>query len=113
MLAAGGMDRSAAFHVQQAVEKIVKALLLLHGIPHRATSHFLVELIGALPHGQIFAAELTRFVKWERYATSFRYPTSAGRIKPVEEGHDIAAALQDLTALLAEVRDYCAEIDPA
>lgn len=109
----GGIARTAAFHLQQAAEKTMKAVLLAEGIDFPRTSHALTALLQLFPEGHAFRLDFRKFDAFEGYATSFRYPTPTGRIKAVENNHDLPAALRDLTVLIAEVRDYCAEIDPA
>ena len=72
LLAAG--NRYSAYHVQQAVEKITKALLLARGI-EAGIEHRLEELFKRFPSDDEWPARLLPFVGYSAYATSFRYPT--------------------------------------
>jgi HEPN domain-containing protein len=78
LLLAGG-NRYSAYHVQQAVEKITKALLLVRGI-EAGIEHRLEELFKRFPSGDGWPAHLLPLVSYSAYATAFRYPTPGGRI---------------------------------
>ena len=61
------------FHVQQAVEKMLKAVLSSRGVRFRKT-HDLVELIDLLrEHGIPFPGELEDIRQLTPFATEFRY----------------------------------------
>jgi HEPN domain-containing protein len=70
------LDR-AAFFIQQAAEKLVKAVLLAHSIEPRWT-HDIGELVGRVPAdypGQIELSGLNRFTD---FVVAFRYPSEQG-----------------------------------
>ena len=103
LLLAGG-NRYSAYHVQQAVEKVTKALLLARGI-EAGIEHRLEELFKRFPSEDEWPARLLPFVGYSAYATSFRYPTPGGRIPadpPAEVLQRDTALLRDL---IAKVRD--------
>jgi HEPN domain-containing protein len=86
LLLAGG-NRYSAYHVQQAVEKITKALLLARGI-EAGIEHRLEELFKRFPGDDEWPARLVPFVGYSAYATAFRYPTPGGRI-PADPPADV------------------------
>jgi HEPN domain-containing protein len=69
LLAAHG-NRYAAYHCQQAVEKLIRALLLQHDI-EPGLGHHLDVLIGRLPAGDPWKAILTPLHKYTPYATTY------------------------------------------
>lgn len=85
LLIAGG-NRYAAYHLQQALEKLTKALLLAKGI-EAGIEHRLEELLKRFPAGDAWSSRLQPLVRYSAYATAFRYPTPGGRI-PVEPPAD-------------------------
>jgi HEPN domain-containing protein len=78
LLLAGG-NRYSAYHLQQAVEKVTKALLLARGV-EAGVEHRLEELFKRFPPDDEWPARLLPFVGYSAYATAFRYPTPGGRI---------------------------------
>jgi HEPN domain-containing protein len=100
LLLAGG-NRYAAYHVQQAIEKITKALLLARGI-EAGIEHRLEELFKRFSAADEWPARLHSFAGYSVYATAFRYPTPGGRIPadPPADAlrHDISS-LRDLIVL--------------
>src|SRR5665648_1025215 len=94
VLIASGSVRpaTALFHAQQAVEKAIKAVLVLHGVPHGRT-HDLVELgyrlEDVVPDPPFVLDHLLRL---NPYAVAFRYDEpSADLIGPDEAGTVVAA----------------------
>jgi HEPN domain-containing protein len=66
-------DEAIGFHSQQAVEKLLKAVLASRGVRYRRT-HDLVELIDLLrEHSISFPAELEEIRRLTPFATEFRY----------------------------------------
>jgi HEPN domain-containing protein len=67
----------ACFHAQQAAEKALKALMILHGIAFRRT-HDLEELAARLEHaGQALPVSETDLIRLTPYAVEFRYDDEA------------------------------------
>jgi len=63
----------ACFHGQQAVEKLIKALLVLSGAPF-ARTHDLIQLFRLLPADVSLPLPLTDLAPLNRYAVEARYP---------------------------------------
>lgn len=102
LLMAGG-NRFAAYHLQQAVEKIVKALLLAKGI-EAGVEHRLEELLKRFPPGDEWLARINPLVGYSAFATAFRYPTPGGRIPADPPQDTIRGDLAVLTDMLAIAR---------
>ena len=107
LLVAGG-NRFAAYHMQQAVEKVVKALLLAKGI-EAGIEHRLEELLKKFPAGDEWPARITPLVNYSAFATAFRYPTPGGRI-PADPPRD--AVRRDLAVVIDLIALACAELLP-
>ena len=66
-------DEVVGFHIQQAVEKRLKALLTFHAIPYRRT-HDLLELIDQLiAHGHPVNMTLEALQELTPFAVEYRY----------------------------------------
>jgi HEPN domain-containing protein len=91
--------RFASFHLQQAAEKLVKAVRLHRGMPATA-DHNLEALIDELPAGDPWRDRLAQYEELSAYATAYRYPTPTGKRKP---GLDPVRLLQIVTSLEALV----------
>jgi HEPN domain-containing protein len=100
LLLAGG-NRYSAYHLQQAVEKVTKALLLARGI-EAGIEHRLEELFKRFAGDDEWPLRLLPFVSYSAYATAFRYPTPGGRI-PADPPADALrldiSSLRDLIAI--------------
>jgi HEPN domain-containing protein len=103
LLLAGG-NRYSAYHVQQAIEKITKALLLAQGI-EAGIEHRFEELFKRFPAENEWPARLLPFASYSAYATAFRYPTPGGRI-PADPPADVLRrdllSLRDLIVVARE-----------
>jgi HEPN domain-containing protein len=75
-----GGRRNAAYLLEQAAEKVIRAVLTSENI-HGGVGHRLQELVAKLPDENPLKAKLQAVVRLEDYATSFRYGTPAGRIQ--------------------------------
>ena len=73
-------NRYAAYHCQQAAEKLIKAVLLHRGI-ESGTEHRLDVLVDKLPDDDPWKPKLRPLDVYSPYATTFRYPTPGGRIR--------------------------------
>lgn len=89
-LLAAGSNRNAAYHLQQAVEKLLKAVLIARQIETTA-EHRLEPLLDQLASGDPWLARLTPFAHYSAYATSFRYPTPGGRIPKEPDARTVRA----------------------
>jgi HEPN domain-containing protein len=90
--------RFAAYHAQQAAEKLIKAVRLHRGIP-ATTDHNLASLIHDLSAADEWRGRLSELVDLSAYATAYRYPTTTGR-RPegpsVDELRGFAAKIRQL-----------------
>ena len=84
------------FHAQQAVEKALKAILIIHGIevPH---SHNLLKLVELLPPQYASIPMLAQATALTDYAVFARYP---GEHAPVDEKfyHEMVKLAEDVVA---------------
>ena len=103
-----GMDppllSSAAFHCQQAVEKLFKGFLTLAAKRSRKT-HSLAELGAAAEASFPEIVDLVAAAKgWSSWAFEFRYPPRRGRPKPLPQEDELRRALAVIDALAAHLR---------
>jgi HEPN domain-containing protein len=95
---------SAAFHCQQAVEKLLKGFLVLAGKRSRKT-HSLAQLGAAAQESFPEISDLVTVAKdWSRWAVDFRYPTRRGRIKPAPDEDALRRALAVIDQLASQLR---------
>jgi HEPN domain-containing protein len=94
----------AAFHCQQAVEKLLKGFLTLAAKRSRKT-HSLAELGAAAEASFPEIAVLVAAAKgWSSWAFEFRYPPRRGRAKPLPDEDELRRALGVIDALAAHLR---------
>ena len=93
----------AAYHVHQATEKMAKALLLHAGI-EAGREHRLDALVGRLPEASPWREKLGPWLPWSTYATTYRYPTIAGRKPRKPPSDEVLDAVARLRELEREVR---------
>lgn len=103
------IDRTGAYHLQQAAEKMLKAVLISERISYPAISHSLSDLLGHLRTDHPLREDFRELVFLGSYATSFRYPTAAGRVKGVNARDDLGGALEAMERMMPEVRQRCDE----
>ena len=95
-------SRNAAYLTQQAVEKLLLALLVSENLERtRAESHRLDVLVERLPPNNGMRERLLRLTYLTVFATTFRYPKDGGRL-PAEPDW---ARLDESTALAAKLID--------
>jgi len=98
-------DEIIGFHAQQAVEKMLKAALVVSGIPWRRT-HDLVELLDLLrENGVPYPAELEEVRRLTPFAVAFRYDEV-----PDEPERQLDRAW--VSACLSGVRAWCESVLP-
>ncbi len=100
---ARGHNRYAAYHVQQAVEKLIKAVVLSLG-QEAGVEHRLDALLARLPPDDPWRLRLTAFAKYTPYATTFRYPTPGGRVAEAPAVPEVLRDVEELRPLLGELR---------
>jgi HEPN domain-containing protein len=98
--AAGGPWSMAAYHVQQAAEKYIKAALVACAVPP-PKSHDLVQLIGLMAASTPPPVVTNAAAMTSAYAWLTRYPGAP----PIEESH-VATAEQDLS----EIKQWCLQV---
>ena len=95
---------AAAFHCQQAIEKLLKGCLMLAAKRSRKT-HSLAQLGSAAEASFPEISNLVAAAKdWSRWAVDFRYPTRRGRIKPAPDEDALRRALAVIDQLAARLR---------
>ena len=92
-------DEIFGFHAEQAVEKLLKALLALLGQTYPAT-HDLARLVDMLKAHDMEAARFDELVEYTPYAVQFRYGASDSGAMPLDRD----TAVQRVEMLLEEVR---------
>lgn len=100
--------RHGAYAIQQAAEKLIKAVLATEGIPVPA-QHHLGALAQLLPHDHLWRAEFAALDVLSSYATTIRYPLPGGRMPKNPDLGELKAHWRTVSALIDEVRDWCAE----
>ena len=81
----------ACFHGQQAVEKLLKALLVLAGVPF-ARTHDVIQLVGLLPSNLALPIPLEDLAPPNRYAVEARYPIGEEPLTGEEAREAVAVA---------------------
>ncbi len=94
-------SRNAAYHAQQAAEKILLALLTSEDVHvQRHESHQLGIMIEKLPSDHPMVADLKRLEFLTAFATTYRYPKTGGRLPPLPDWGKIASALDQIDGLI-------------
>ncbi|MGH7125515.1 MAG: HEPN domain-containing protein [Stellaceae bacterium] len=101
--------RHAAFTLQQAAEKIIKAVLSAESVPFLGTSHQLEDLVGRIPEKNPFRADLLALGHLTSAATRYRYPTPRGDVPEDPPAAEMVEDLEALELLLPEVRAWLRE----
>jgi len=96
-------NRYAAYHCQQAAEKLTKAVLL-HASVEAGIEHRIEILVAKLPADHGWRARLGGLDHLSRYATAYRYPTVAGRLPSVPDKAAVETDLSRLRQLIAAAR---------
>jgi len=102
------VPRAAAYHLEQAAEKMVKAFLVAEG-EDPGISHDIATLVDMLPSGHEWKADLAAFSPLSRFATSFRYPTPTGRVPAPPDINEMRQHGVLLRALFDDALDWCRE----
>jgi HEPN domain-containing protein len=97
--------RPAAFHLQQAAEKLLKAVLTAEGIDF-PKGHHIGALAASLPEAHPWRADLMALDGLSSFATALRYPMPGGALPTAPEVPELASASDRLTRLLDEVQGW-------
>jgi len=101
--------RHAAFNIEQAAEKLLKAVLTAEGVRFPTSHHQLGALAALLPQNHLWRADLMAFDDFTAYATALRYPRSGGGLPAEPEDADLRRGWADVSALVGEIEDWCRE----
>ena len=94
---------AAAFHCQQAIEKLLKGFLML-AARRSGKTHSLAQLGAAAQESFPEISNLVAAAKdWSRWAVDFRYPTRRGRIKPAPDEDALRRALAVIDELASRL----------
>jgi HEPN domain-containing protein len=104
-----GHPRHGAFCIEQAAEKLLKAVLTAEGIGFTTSHHQLGRLAEMLPAEHIWRADLMAFDSYTSYATASRYPRPGGGMPGTPSRETLEAALKDVRSLVSEIEDWCRE----
>jgi HEPN domain-containing protein len=96
-------SRLASYHLQQAAEKLTKAVLSARGV-HTTREHRVAILAAQLEQGDPWRRRLLAHARLDRFATSFRYPGTTGRLPPGEDADQAQSQVEALSQLLDEAR---------
>ncbi len=94
------VPRQAAYHLQQAAEKIVKALLVREGVdPGRI--HQVGRLARELPSTHPLQKPLLEIDRLTVYGTAMRYPQASGHVPKSPSASQLSKDLKTVSALFA------------
>lgn len=103
--------RHSAFALEQAAEKLLKAVLTAESISFTASHHQLGRLADLLPADHIWRADLMAFDSYTSFATATRYPRPGGGMPQVPSRDVLEAGLKEVSSLVSEIEDWCREKD--
>jgi HEPN domain-containing protein len=98
---AAANNRNAVYLCEQAAEKIIRAVLTSEG-KHAGIKHLLDEMVEAVPDANPIKPLLEAIEHLAAFATTYRYPTTVGRIKMAPPAPDLATYVADVEAALFE-----------
>ena len=95
----------AAFHCQQAAEKLLKGFLILAARPFRKT-HDMAELVDAVaPIYPDIAGLILEMQDWTRWAIVARYPQPGGIAEPEPAIDELSRAIAAVDMLVRALRE--------
>ncbi len=98
LLAPAG-NRNAVYLCEQAAEKVIRAALTSEG-KHAGIKHQLDAMVDLIPDENPLKPALRGLEHLAAYATSYRYPTSVGRIVQSPPPARLAASLAGVAAAI-------------
>ena len=93
---------NAGFHLQQAAEKLTKAVLNIAHIPV-ALTHQIGALAAMLPDDHPLRADLAAFDRFSSFGTSTRYPLPGGGMPRLPSANMLAEGIADVQNLVDEI----------
>lgn len=96
-------NRYAAYHCQQAAEKLIKAVLLHRGV-ESGVEHRLDVLVDELPDSDPWKSRLRPLETYLPYATTYRYPTPGGRIVAAPDMAQVAMDADTIGILIKDAQ---------
>ena len=94
--------RNAAYHIEQAAEKTLKAVLVSEGIPS-GTGHQLEVLASQIPDENPFKPRLLDIDELTAFATTYRYVTGGGRIPAPPDPAEMTRWIAEVDTLIQEI----------
>jgi len=101
MILAKDGNHYAAFHCQQAAEKLIRVLLIHHEI-EPGIGHHLDVLVAQLPDSEPWKVKVGWMHKYTPYATTFRYATPGGRVPATPDAVGVIADAKSIAELISE-----------
>jgi HEPN domain-containing protein len=95
-----GNNRYAIYHCEQAAEKIIKAVLTSEGV-HANIKHQLDDMVKQVPEANPIKPLLKQIEHLSAYATTYRYATTSGNIKPSPDDNTLKADMAGVSAALS------------
>ena len=95
----------AAFHAQQATEKLARAVCLHEGLPDLRT-HDISRITEQLAQEHPLRKNLVKLDSLTGAATAWRYPDAEGEFPRFPESSEIQATLEQIKSIAAEIRDW-------
>jgi HEPN domain-containing protein len=98
--------RQASFHLQQAAERLIQAVLTAEGIGF-ARTHQLGTMAALLPEDHSWRADVAALDDLTSHATAYRFPLPSGGVPVAPDERELAAAVDRLALLLEAVDEWC------
>jgi HEPN domain-containing protein len=98
------LPRQASYFLQQTVEKLLRAVLEVEGIP-AGPSHSILGLAQMLPGEHALKNEFLQFDDLSTASTRYRYPNERGVVRSVDP-KQVASRLDDVRSLDRAVRAF-------
>lgn len=95
-------SRGAAYHLEQAAEKIIRAIAASEDV-RVGLGHELDNFVSQIPDSNPYKTRCKAVQDLKRYATSYRYPTSQGRTMKPPTSEYFEEQYQQVAHLLVDV----------
>lgn len=99
-LLSAGKNRYAIYHCEQAAEKVIKAVLTSEGV-HANIKHLLDDMVKQVPEANPLKPLLKQVEHLAAYATTYRYASPSGNIKPVPDDATLEADIASVQVALS------------